>query len=290
MSEDSLAKLGIIAGRGPLPIQVAEACRALNRPFFVIAIEGEAGPEIAAFPHAWVKLGEVGRALETLRGEACEELVLIGPVHRPDLGKLGLDWEGAKLAPRLALAARKGDDALLSTVVRLCEEWGFRVIGAEKVARGLRAPSGPLGSRDAGELQWRDIGLANDVVEALGPLDVGQAAVACDGHVIAIEAAEGTAAMLSRCAGLQVALRGSAEARRGVLVKRPKPGQERRIDLPLVGPDTVDQAAAAGLAGIAVEAGGALVLQKDEVARRADAQGLFVIGFDPDSLKRRSGH
>ncbi len=263
---------------------MAEACQSLGRPFFVIAIEGEAETGIAAFPHTWVRLGEVGRALETLRREACDELVLIGPVHRPDLGTLGLDWEGAKLAPRLALAARKGDDALLSIVVRLCEEWGFRVIGAETVAKGLRAPAGPLGKRDADESQLRDVGLANEVLEALGPLDVGQAVVACDGRVIAIEAAEGTAAMLSRCAGLPVALRGSPDGRRGVLVKRPKPGQERRIDLPLIGPDTVDQAAAAGLAGIGVEVGGALVLQKDEVARRADAQGLFVIGFDPAAL------
>ena len=289
MPSDSLAKLGIIAGRGPLPIQVAEACVSLDRPFFVIGIEGEASTRIAAFPHAWVKLGEVGRALETLRREACEELVLIGPVRRPDLGRLGLDWEGAKLTPRLAMAARKGDDALLSTVVGLCEEWGFRVVGAEHVARGLRAPAGPLGRRDADASQLRDIRLANEVIQALGPLDVGQAAVACDGHVIAIEAAEGTAAMLSRCAGLPQTLRGSENDRRGVLVKRAKPGQERRVDLPLVGPDTVTQAAAAGLAGIAVEADGALILEKEEVVRRADALGLFVIGFDPAALSPHSG-
>jgi hypothetical protein len=271
-------KLGIVAGRGRLPVDLARACAASGREVFVLGIEGETSREIEAFSHAWVRLGQVGRARRELSEAGCQELCLIGPVSRPDFSSLRLDWEAARHAPRLALAARRGDDALLSAVVELVEGWGFRIVAAEDLMLGLRAPAGLLGAVAVPASCEPDIRRAFEVARLLGQLDIGQGAVVCDGLVLALEAVEGTDAMLRRCAGLPEELRGQPGRRRGVLLKCAKPGQERRVDLPTIGPNTVELAAAAGLAGIAVEAGGTLVLERDELVRRADAQGLFVVG------------
>lgn len=274
-------KLGIVAGRGRLPVDLARACAGSGREVFVLGLEGETSREIETFPHEWVRLGQVGRARRVLEGAGCRELCLIGPVSRPDFQALRLDWEAARIVPRLALAARGGDDALLSAVVALVESWGFRIVGAEEVMRELLAPEGPLGSVAVPSSAEADIRRGFAVVRALGRLDVGQAAVVCDGLVLALEAVEGTDAMLRRCAELPGDLRGTPEDRRGVLLKCAKPGQDRRVDLPTVGPRTVDLAAAAGLVGIAVEASGTLVLERAELVRRADAAGLFVAGVVP---------
>jgi DUF1009 family protein len=274
-------KLGIVAGRGRLPVDLARACLDAGREVFLLGIEGETSREIEVFPHAWVRLGQVGRARRELSQAGCRELCLIGPVERPDFSSLGLDWEGARLAPRLALAARGGDDALLSAVVELVEGWGFRIVAAEALMRELRAPLGLLGRVPVPAFCEPDIRRAFEVVQLLGRLDIGQGAVVCDGLVLALEAVEGTDAMLRRCAELPEGIRGRPGQRRGVLLKWAKPGQERRVDLPTIGPRTVEGAAEAGLAGIAVEAGGTLVLERAELVRRADALGLFVVGLAP---------
>lgn len=282
VSAASPRKLGIVAGSGPVPLRLAEACAASGRPFFVLGIEGEASPEIARFDHAWVRLGAVGAALDLLRGAACEDVCIIGPVKRPDFAKLKPDWTGTRLLPRVLNAARKGDDALLSFFVRWMEEQGFAVVGAEDVLEDLVVPPGPVGAHVPGARDRMDIELAARVVHALDDLDVGQGAVACDGLVLAVEAAEGTDGMLQRVATLPETVRGRPDARRGVLVKLPKPSQDRRVDLPMMGTRTVELAAEAGLAGIAVEAGGAIVFDRDEVARLADRHGMFVYAFkDP---------
>jgi UDP-2,3-diacylglucosamine hydrolase len=272
--------LGIVAGRGTLPLELAETCLSAGREVFVLAIEGETDPAVSRFPHRWIALGAVGAGLEALRESGCDELVLIGPISRPDFARLSLDWEGVKLAPKLALAAARGDDALLSAVVRHVEAWGFRILGVDDVMRDLRAPLGPIGRHVPSPAAEADIARADEVVRALGAHDVGQGAVVCDGLVLAVEAVEGTDAMLRRCAKLPAELRGRPDARRGVLLKRAKPGQERRVDLPTIGPRTVELAAAAGLLGIAVEAGGTLVLERSRVAQLADELGLFVVGVE----------
>jgi len=273
-------KLGIVAGRGKLPLRLAEACFSAGREVFVLGIEGETDPAIRRFPHRWIALGAVGAGLQALRESGCDELVLIGPVSRPDFSRLSLDWEGIKLAPKLAVAAARGDDALLSAVVRHVEAQGFRILGVDDVMVDLRAPLGPVGRHVPSPAAEADIARADEVVRALGVHDVGQGAVVCDGLVLAVEAVEGTDAMLRRCAELPAELRGRPEARRGVLLKRAKPGQDRRVDLPTIGPTTVELAATAGLLGIAVEAGGTLVLERAEVARLADQLGLFVVGIE----------
>lgn len=276
-------KLAILAGGGTLPHKVAEACAGAGRPFAIFDVEGSADPDIAARAAGRIAYATLGHTLEILRREGCREIILVGRVGRPDFRALIPDWRAVKILPKIIAAARKGDDALLKAVAAELESEGFRLVGVDDVAAALIAPAGVLGRVQPSEGDLSDIARARALVTALGPFDVGQGAVVCEGLVLAIEAAEGTDAMLTRSAGLPAALRGSAAARRGVLVKLPKPGQERKIDLPTIGLPTIEGAAAAGLKGIAIEAGGALILDRSHLIERADAHGLFVYGFARDA-------
>jgi UDP-2,3-diacylglucosamine hydrolase len=269
-------KLGVLAGQGALPARLAAAARAAGREVFVVAFEGQTERgAVAGFEHVWAPLAAVGRVLDALRAARCQELCLIGPLDRPDFAQLRPDWTGLRLLPRLIAAARRGDDALMSELVRFLEEQGFRVIGADAVFADLVMPAGAIGAVAPSESDRADIAKGGALLQALGPFDVGQAAVVREGLVLAVEAAEGTDAMLERCRSL------IRERRGGVLVKLPKPGQELRVDLPTVGVATVAGAAAAGLNGIALQAGGALVVDLDAVRRAADEAALFVVGIEP---------
>lgn len=271
-------RLGIIAGAGDLPVRLAVAAQAAGRNPFVVALRGAAEPgDFAPWQHLALEPAQVGRVTTALRQAGCAEIVLAGRIERPSFARLKPDWQGIRLLPRVVAAAREGDDALLRALIGFLEEEGFRVVGAEEVLVDLLAPEGALGRLEPGPDDWRDIVRAVRVVRALGALDVGQAAVVRDGLVLGVEAAEGTDALLERCRLLQ------PEGSGGVLVKLPKPGQERRVDLPTIGRATVARAAAARLRGIALAAGQALVLDRAEVAAAADVAGIFVCGIDPDA-------
>jgi hypothetical protein len=278
-AEDAPAKLGIIAGGGALPLRVHEACLRSGRPVFLLAIEGEADEATAASSDARVGLGAVGRTMSLLKAAQCADVMLVGRVRRPDFKALKLDLRGARLLPKVIVAAHRGDDALLRVLGDELEREGFRLVAVSDIAKGLLAPLGTLGAIAPTEAHRADVDKGALILKALGPFDIGQAVVVCEGHVLAIEAAEGTDAMLRRCAELPEALRGSERARRGVLVKLPKPGQEMRLDLPVIGLDTIENAARAGLAGIAVAAGAGLLVGREEIMRRADVLGLFVVGI-----------
>jgi len=273
-------KLGIIAGAGALPRRLAEAAGAP----FVVRIAGVADADFADFSGEECGIAEVGRIIRSMRDAGCDAVALAGVVRRPDFSKLRPDWRGAALLPLVIAAAAKGDGALLGVLVETLEAEGFLVVGAEEVLADLLAPSGRLGVLGPSAENWADIRKAAAIVEALGPFDVGQAAVVASGHTLGIEAAEGTDRLLERCALLPASARGG-DRRNGVLVKRPKPGQELRVDLPTIGVETVRRAADAGLAGIAVEAGAALLIDRDAVRREADARGLFVYGFARAEIK-----
>lgn len=267
-------KLGIIAGAGALPRRAADACLKRGAPFFVLRIAGVADEATADFPGAECGLAEFGKAVRLLRAEGCDAVTLAGLVRRPNFADLRPDWRGAALLPKVLAAAARGDGAILESLVDSLEAEGFIVVGAEEVADDILATAGAFGAVAPDAADFADIRKAAALIAAIGPFDAGQAAVVAGGHVLAVEAAEGTDAMLERCAGLR------AEAgRAGVLVKRPKPGQELRVDLPTIGADTVRRAIAAGLKGVAVEAGLSLVLDRDAVVAAADANGLFVYGF-----------
>jgi hypothetical protein len=272
------SKLGLVAGGGDLPLRLAAAA-AKTGGVHVVRLEGLAAPALRAFPGEDCGLAEAGRIIRSLKDAACDAVALAGVVRRPDFKNLKPDWRGAALLPRLIAAAAKGDGALLGVLVDTFEAEGFLVVGAEEVMANLAAPAGPFGRLRPDEEAWRDIRKGAALVAALGPFDVGQAAVVSRGFVVAIEAAEGTDAMLERSARLR-----AAQGRAGVLLKRPKPGQELRVDLPVVGAETIRRAAAAGLAGVAVEAGAALVIDLEATAAAADEHGLFAYGFSPAEL------
>ena len=273
-------KLGILAGGGDLPLKLAQACQAKGRGFLMIGLEGCAGPEIEAYPHEWSALGSVARTYKLLRDAGCSEVVLAGNVRRPDFRQIKPDRKGAVLLAKVVGAAVRGDGALLSVIIQDIEHEGFKVIGADDVLAELIARPRVMTRAAPSARDLRDIAKAIEVVNALGRLDIGQGAVVCEGLVLAVEAAEGTDRMLERCALLPAAIRGTPEDRRGVLVKLPKPRQELRVDLPTIGLPTIERAAAAGLAGIAVKAGGALIMDEASLIARADALGLFVAGID----------
>ncbi len=276
-------KLGIIAGGGALPVRIAASCRARAGGFHVIRIAGSADESLAGLPGDDCAMGEAGKILRILKNQQCDAVVFAGTVRRPNFKTLKADWRGAALLPKVIAAAARGDGALLNVLVETVESEGMIVIGAEEATQGLAAPAGALGARRPSENDFADIKKAAAVIRALGAFDIGQGAVVSGGLVLAVEAAEGTDAMLERCVGLTGA--GKDENRAGVLVKRPKPGQELRIDLPAIGPETVRRAHAAGLRGIAVEAGVALIIDREDVIGAADDTGLFVYGFNDSEVR-----
>jgi len=276
-----MAKLGLVAGGGSLPLEIAEHCRRTGRPLFVVRLKGFAEPALSGFDGADVGLAELGKCIKALQRSACRAVCLAGQVNRPDFAKLAPDLRGLAALPAAILASRKGDDALLRFLLGEFEREGFAIEGAEAVMGELRLPRGPLGRHAPTPEQLADAEQAMTVARAIGSLDIGQGAVVCDGLVLAVEAQEGTDAMLARVAGLPAHLRGGEGDRRGVLAKVPKPIQETRVDLPTMGLATVRGAATAGLAGIVGEAGRLLVLDRSEAVALADELGLFVLGVEP---------
>ncbi len=271
--------IGIVAGGGELPIALAAHLRNSSQPYYVARITPFADAALRDHPGADFALGQMGARFDALRAAGCARVCIIGIVKRPDLAQVNPDPVMMALIPRFVAAGQKGDDGLLREVVTVFEEQGFEVIGAEAVLQDLLAPAGALGALSPSEDAMRDIHKAAALVADLGRWDIGQGAVVCEGLVLAVEAQEGTDAMLARVATLPEALRGNDIARRGAVVKRPKPQQERRVDLPVIGVETVHRAAAAGLSGIAVEAGAALISDRTAVIAAADAAGLFVFGL-----------
>lgn len=266
------AKLGILAGSGRLPGLLIDSCRASGRDFFVLAFKGQADPAVVEnAPHAWIRLGAAGQGFAILRAQGVEELVMAGGVRRPSLVDLRPDMQAIRFFARLGRRGL-GDDGLLRAVIDLLESEGFHVVGADQLLPALKAESGPLGAHLPDEQAKADITRGIDVLSALGAADIGQAVVVQQGIVLGVEAVEGTDALIERCGTLKRAGAG------GVLVKFSKPKQETRVDLPTVGPDTIEKAISADLRGVAIEAGSTLVVDRAELVRRADRAGLFVVG------------
>lgn len=274
--------LGLIAGGGDLPRAVAQAVRAAGRDVFVVPLVGSVTEDwINDFAHEFLSPGEPGRIIKAMKGHGVTQVLMCGRVDRPKFSEMKLDAKGMLLLPRAIAAARKGDDALLRFIVGICEDEGLAAISVAQAAPELVCGEGLLGWIAPGEDHRADIAAGLRIVHALGALDVGQGAVVCDGLALAVEAAEGTDAMLGRIPALRENLRGTADKPRGVLVKALKTVQDRKTDMPVVGVQTVRGAAAAFLAGIALEAGSSLILDRDAVRAEADRLGLFVVGITP---------
>lgn len=275
--------LAIIAAGGSVPFEVASAARAAGRRLLVIALEGEADERLRAFPYAAVKWGQLGRLEQLLADHGSREIVLIGSVHRrPDFSSIGLDLGTLRYLPRIIKGMVGGDDTVLGNLIRALEELGYRVIGAHEVAPQLVAAVGLVAGPAPRSADREDAAVALAAAKAIGALDIGQAAVAVGGRVIAVEAAEGTDAMLERVAVVREKGRARWKGRAGVLAKRSKPQQDIRVDMPAIGPQTVERVVRAGLAGIAIEPGRVLIAERAETLRLAAETGTFIwAGADP---------
>jgi hypothetical protein len=272
--------VGLIAGGGVLPFAVADSLLARGIIPIIFALRGYCdGQRIVRFRHHWISVGQFGRLERLLRAENCRDLVFIGSVVRPALTELGFDWGTVRVIRSVMAAFRGGDDHLLTGIGRIFERDGFRLVGIKDVAPDLLMPEGCLTRIVPDARQDSDIAKGRDLLQALSPFDIGQAAVVIDGHVVAVEDIGGTDALLASVARLRA--QGSIRARpgRGVLVKAPKSGQDLRFDLPTLGPRTIEGVAAASLAGIAVVAGNTIVAESQAMIESADKAGLFVTGL-----------
>lgn len=275
-------KLAIIAGRDDLPRLIAEDRAARELPYIVISF-GDGADWMAAHPHAPCRFEKVGQFFTLLRREAVEDVVFAGAMDRPRLKIWQADWKAAMVAGRVLTLLRKGDDGLLRGLAQIFEEEGFRIVGAEDCLPALiHAEPGALGCHDLDDQAWADARRAAAILTALGPLDVAQSAAVSHGVCLGIEAIEGTDALLSRIAALPEGKRGPTPA--GVLVKLPKPGQDRRVDLPTIGPKTVAAAVKAGLTAILFEASGAHLIDRAQMVTKADAAGLALWALAPEEV------
>ncbi len=272
------AKLALIAGGGDLPVSIAERCDAERRALYVVRLAGFADPRMARWDGADFGMAQIGAILKAMKAAGCQSVCLAGNVSRPDFRSLKPDFKGASLLPGIVKAASQGDDALLRKILAVFEAEGFTIEGADNILGGETLCAGPLGSLTPSPEQLGDLKKALHVAVKSGELDVGQGAVVCEGLVLAVEAQEGTDAMLQRVAALPQALRGRPGSLKGALGKAPKPIQDLRVDMPVIGTRTIELAAAAGLAGVGGLSGQMIVMDRSSVVETANRLGLFVWG------------
>jgi len=271
--------LAMICGGGSLPLAVADKVASSGRRVVLFPLRGAAeGTAVTRFPHHWLHIGQIGKFMRLARAEGCRDVVLIGALIRPSIWQTRPDFKALMLMPRILAAFRGGDNHLLSGMGRLLEQDGFRLLGAHEVAPEILAPENAIGRVQPSEQDRADIALGLDYLKAAGPFDIGQAVVVAGRHIVAVEAIEGTDEMLARIAAMRASGRMRARAGSGVLVKAPKPTQDRRFDLPSIGPVTAERAASAGLAGIAVIAGATIMAEPERLIEAADRAGIFVVG------------
>jgi len=275
----SAAPLGIIAGQGVLPLRIAQAQKQAGRSVFIVGVTGEADAGIEAFDHQWIAMGAFKQVADAFKQAGCQELIIIGAVQRPNIATMQTDEGGQWFLEKVTQGHQLGDDQLLKTLISYFQTQQLNVVSAETYCRDLLGPQGQQGKYAIGPHQ-PDIDLGQDVVKAIGALDIGQGVVVARRVVLAVEGPEGTDNMLRRIADLSPELRGTPEAPSGVLVKLPKPRQDRRVDMPTIGAQTIALAAEAHMAGIVYEAGGALIDDLAATIAAADAAGLFLYGLE----------
>ena len=269
-------KVAIIAGRGLLPTLIARSLEAQGTPFVLAQMQGFVADNPGGWPVETFRIEQLAPLFDRLAALDVAQVIFAGAVQRPQVDPQTIDPKTAALLPRLLPAFQTGDDSLLRAVIGLFEEAGFAVVGTADIAPDLLAGEGVLTKAQPSEAERADADRAAKIVGVLGREDIGQGAVVAGGLCVAVETLPGTDAMLGFVAGLDY--QRAANGARGVFFKAPKPGQDRRIDLPTIGPDTIEACAKAGIAGLAIEAGGVLMLDRDALLARADALGLFIWG------------
>ena len=272
--------IGLIAGGGDLPKHVVQAAQQDGHDVSVIVLKGFADTSDFIDGKA-LGIAEFGKMTKALKKAKATHVCFAGIVKRPDFKKLKPDLKAMFHMGGAVKAAKQGDDALMRYLLELFEKEGFEVIAPQDVCQSLLLPQGILGATALKETHKEDAKTACEIASKIGALDIGQGAVVCQGVVLAVEAQEGTDAMLKRVSELPAEIRGTVSERKGVLAKMVKPTQETRVDLPTIGPATIENAAAAGLAGIVAESGRAFIIDRDEVIALADAAGIFIAGLPP---------
>ena len=272
-----VAKLGIIAGGGTLPLRLLEKCNAIGRPVCLIALKDQVDASLFVdYEYEMVRIGAAGRAIEILKDNNVTEIVMAGHVKRPNIASLRPDVKALKVLAKSGAMAL-GDDGLLKAVIKYLEnDEGFKVVSVDSILGSDDLAPGALGDISPDEKAHKDILRGIDVLKIMGPADIGQAVIVQDELVLGVEAVEGTAALLDRCKTLKRDTKG------GVLIKIRKPGQEMRIDMPTIGPDTIRQAIDTGLDGIAIDAGGMIILDKEDTIQLANQAGLFIYAVHVD--------
>jgi DUF1009 family protein len=274
-------KLGIIAGGGAIPKMLIEHCRVTSRDFFVIAIKNNANEDLIFaddIPHMWVSIGKSAEGFNRLKEENVEEVVMIGTINRPTLSDLIPDFRTAKFFINVARKAL-GDDGILRAAIKEFEKDGFQVKGIHDVLPEILVPDGILGKHKVDKQALTDIKKGVEIATELGKMDVGQAVVVQQGLVLAVEGIEGTDKLIERSKDYH------RKGVGGILVKLRKPQQDMRVDLPTIGPKTIESAYKAGLRGIAIHSGNALIVDLEKTIELANKNKIFVIGINPKDYK-----
>ena len=277
MSE--IDKVGLIIGGGELASAVIEGCTKAGHDMFIVRLDKSADDITSNLDSETIGIAKLGTIIKRLKFKKCTHICFAGDVKRPDFKTLKPDFKAWRKLPGILSSAKQGDDALLSYLLEIFESEGFEIIAPQSLSAHLLMPDGHLGAVKMAPNMRSDAEKACRIARDIGSLDIGQGAVVCEGLILAVEAQEGTDMMLSRIAQLPEAIRGTPAARRGVLAKMVKPGQETRVDLPTIGLKTVELADAAGLAGIVTEGGRSFVLKREDVIKAADAAGIFIAGL-----------
>ncbi len=286
VKKPSPRRIGILAGGGSLPREIAEGLLARGAGVHVVGIDGEADEKLEEFHPTRVNWGQIGQILSSFKTAGCRQVVFAGSVKRPDLSRIKPDLGFFRaLFTVLRLIKVGGDDAILRAVIGFFEKHGIEIVGVSQVAPELLVSEGRFAGPDRKPEDLPDIKLGFDVLRAMARFDVGQGVVVSDGRIEAIEGAEGTDRMLDRLmVARQKKMQEKLAVGRGILIKAPKPGQDLRVDMPAIGPQTVRKAAGADLTGIAVAAGSVLALERPSLSEMANTHRVFVSGVGSEEL------
>jgi len=277
--------LGIIAGQGGLPLSIANSVTAKGKSVFCVRIEGIADNALDVFAGETVNLGALGAMFAALREAGCRDVLFAGYITRPDFAAIAFDDAGQALLPEILKAAATGDNAVLGVFISAFEAAGFKVVGGQEAYPDLLCPQGCLTQRTPEKADMQDMEKAFSAAEIIGAADIGQGCVVRGGLVLAVEAQEGTDAMIDRAGQLKTAYGQGTSNAGGVLAKRAKRHQDIRIDLPTIGIQTIERAKAARLSGIGLEARACLIIDQDAVIKAADEAGIFIYGFSQEGGK-----
>jgi len=272
--------IAIIAGKGSLPRTLAEDLVKQNKRPFLIGLGGQYEPWIKDFDHATFEWGQVGGLFSTLKSNEITKLAMAGSMVRPTLNPFRFDFSGFLALPEVIVNMIGGDNSMLSGFIHMFAKRGITIIGAHEIMPELLTKPGIVCGGKIPQKARENIAHGINACKKLGELDIGQASIAVSGRVVALEGIEGTDAMIERVTDLRIKGKLREKGRNGVLVKSVKPNQDMRVDLPAIGPQTIQQVAEAGLRGIAIEAGHSIILEPEETLASANAKDIFIYGFD----------